>query len=103
MLAGMNKSQRLDELVEGVEDLLARLPDSLQPEIVALRDKVDAGIMEAWTAISRERAATLRERAERREFLSRAAGRSGIVVGLALLAAASLFANRMAQSRATQS
>lgn len=99
MLAAMNKSQRLDELVEGVEDLLARLPDTLQPEVVALRDRVDAGIMEAWTAISRERAATLHARAERREILHRAAGRSGIVVGLALLAAASLFANRMAQSR----
>ena len=50
----MRRSQKLDELVGSVEDLLARLPDNLTPEISALRDKVDAGIFEAWTSIARE-------------------------------------------------
>ena len=88
----MNKAKRLDELVGSVEDLLARLPDSLNPEIVALRERVDAEIFNAWTTISRERARRLKR-------LKRAASRPVAIVGLALLAAASLFAHRMAQSR----
>lgn len=50
----LTRSQKLDELVSSVEDLLARLPDNLTPEIAELRDKVDAGIFEAWTSIARE-------------------------------------------------
>lgn len=50
----MTRSQKLDELVGCVEDLLARLPERLTPEIAALRDKVDAGIFDAWTSIARE-------------------------------------------------
>lgn len=91
-LMAMNKAKRLDELVGSIEDLLARLPDGLTPEIVALRDRVDAEIFNAWTTISRERARS-------RELLNRAASRPWIIVGLALLAAATLFANRLAQSR----
>ena len=88
----MNKAKRLDELVGGIEDLLARLPDGLNPEIVALREKVDAEIMDAWTTISRECARS-------RELVSRAARPTWVIVGLALLAAATLLANRLAQSR----
>jgi type VI protein secretion system component VasF len=93
MLILMNKSKRLDEFVGGIEDLLARLPDSLHPEIVALRDRVDAEIMDAWTRISRERA-------QRLKLFNRATSRPAVIVGLALLAAASLLSNRLAQSRA---
>ena len=50
----MTRSQKLDELVSCVEDLLARLPENLTPEIAALRDKVDVGIFDAWTSIARE-------------------------------------------------
>ena len=50
----MRRSRKLDELVGSVEDLLARLPDNPSPEIAELRDKVDAGIFEAWTSIARE-------------------------------------------------
>jgi hypothetical protein len=52
----MTRSQKLDELVGCVEDLLARLPENLTPEIAALRDKVDVGIFDAWTTIAREAA-----------------------------------------------
>jgi hypothetical protein len=50
----MTKSKKLDALVGSVEDLLARLPDDLTPELAALRDKVDAGIFDAWTAVAQE-------------------------------------------------
>jgi ElaB/YqjD/DUF883 family membrane-anchored ribosome-binding protein len=49
----MTRSQKLDELVSSVEELLARLPENSTSEISELRDKVDAGIFEAWTAIAR--------------------------------------------------
>jgi len=51
----VNKSEKLDELVTTVEELLARLPESLDPEITALRDAVDDGIFDAWKYISGER------------------------------------------------
>jgi hypothetical protein len=76
----MTRSKKLDELVSAVEDLLARLPDSLTPEVAELRDKVDAGIFEAWTSIAAEGRDTL-NRASRRS-----AARFWITIGLALLA-----------------
>jgi hypothetical protein len=88
----MNKAKKLDELVGGVEDLLARLPDDPNPEILALYERVDAEIMDAWTTISRERA-------QRLKLVNRAASQPWIVPGLALLAAA-LLVNRLALSRA---
>jgi hypothetical protein len=82
-MASMTKSKKLDELVGTVEDLLARLPADLTPEVAELRDKVDAGIFEAWTSIA----------AEGRDKLNRAsrpsAARFWIIVGSALLAGAS--------------
>ena len=51
----MNKTEKLDELVGSVEELLAQLPEGLNPQIMALRDKVDDGIFEAWKSISGER------------------------------------------------
>jgi hypothetical protein len=53
----VDKAAKLDELVGSVEELLARLPETLDPAISALRDRVDDGIFDAWTAITRERAA----------------------------------------------
>jgi hypothetical protein len=55
-MAPVNKAEKLDDLVGSVEELLAHLPESLGPAITALRDRVDDGIFEAWTAISSERA-----------------------------------------------
>jgi outer membrane murein-binding lipoprotein Lpp len=86
----MTRSKKLDELVSSVEDLLARLPDNLTPEVAELRDKVDAAIFEAWTTIA----------AEGRDALNRASRRSAIrfwmIVGLSLLAGtSSLLAYRM--------
>ncbi|HEV7614284.1 MAG TPA: hypothetical protein VGO37_20580 [Steroidobacteraceae bacterium] len=52
----MNKSEKLDELVTEVEELLARLPDSSDPEIAALRERVDNTILDTWTAVTRDRA-----------------------------------------------
>jgi hypothetical protein len=79
----MTRSKKLDELVSSVEDLLARLPDNLTPELAELRDKVDAAIFEAWTCIAGEGRATL-NRASRR-----AAVQVWFTIGLALLAGAS--------------
>jgi|HubBroStandDraft_6_1064221.scaffolds.fasta_scaffold91138_4 hypothetical protein len=76
----MTRSKKLDRLVSRVEDLLARLPDHLTPEVAELRDKVDAAIFEAWTCIAGEGRDTL-NRASRRS-----AERFWTTVGLALLA-----------------
>jgi hypothetical protein len=51
----VNKTEKLDELVGSVEQLLAQLPEGLTPEIAVLRDKVDDGIFDAWQSISAER------------------------------------------------
>jgi hypothetical protein len=87
----MNKSKRLDELVAGVDEILARLPDSSHPEVMALRDRVDAEILDAWTTISRQRA----RRQKRPHYAAR---QPWAIAGLALFAA-SLLANRLALSR----
>jgi hypothetical protein len=79
----MTRSKKLDELVSSVENLLARLPNDLTPELAELRDRVDAGIFEAWTAVARE-AADAKNRAGRR--LGRGLAST---VGMALLAGAS--------------
>ncbi|MDP9087590.1 MAG: hypothetical protein M3O26_02460 [Pseudomonadota bacterium] len=52
----LDKSKKLDELVESVETLLARLPDNATPGIAALREELDKSILETWTAVARERA-----------------------------------------------
>jgi ElaB/YqjD/DUF883 family membrane-anchored ribosome-binding protein len=89
----MTRSKQLDELVSSVEDLLARLPDNLTPEVAELRDKVDTAIFEAWTAIASEGRETL-NRSSRRS-----ASRFWIAVGVALLAGtASLLAHRLLRS-----
>jgi hypothetical protein len=82
-MASMTRSKKLDELVGSVEDLLARLPADLTPEVSDLRDKVDAGIFEAWTSI----AADGREKQHRAS--RRSAVRFWIIVGSALLAGTS--------------
>ena len=55
MIARVNSAQKLDELVGCVEELFASLPDTLDPRIMALRDRVDDGIFEAWQSISERR------------------------------------------------
>jgi hypothetical protein len=59
-MQAMNKAEKLDVLVGEVEQLLGQLPESLDPAIAVLRDKVDDGIFAAWTAISSERIRTQR-------------------------------------------
>ena len=89
----MTRSKRLDELVSSVEDLLARLPDNLTPEVAELRDKVDAAIFEAWTAIASDARDTLNR------TVRRSANRFWIAVGLALLAGTtSLLTHRLLRS-----
>jgi hypothetical protein len=51
----MRRLGKLDELVGNVDALLARLPVESDPEVDALRDRVDTGIFEAWTSIGHER------------------------------------------------
>jgi hypothetical protein len=79
----MTRSKKLDELVSSVEDLLGRLPENLTPELAELRDKVDAGIFEAWTSIAGEG----RERLNRAS--RRSAGRFWMLAAVALLAGSS--------------
>ena len=55
MIARVDKARKLDELVGCVEELLVQLPDTLDPQITALRDRVDDGIFDAWRAISEQR------------------------------------------------
>jgi hypothetical protein len=52
----VNKSKKLDELVESVEALLAQFPQNGTPGIVALREELDKAILETWTVVARERA-----------------------------------------------
>ena len=52
----LDKSKKLDELVQSVETLLAQLPDNATPGMVALREELDKSILETWTAVARERA-----------------------------------------------
>ena len=79
----MTRSEKLDGLVSTVEDLLGRLPDNVTPEVAELRDKVDAAIFEAWTAVAGEGRETL-NRASRRS-----AGRFWMFAGVALVAGSS--------------
>jgi len=90
MMQAVNRAEKLDALVGKVEDLLAQLPESLDPAIAALRDKVDDGIFDAWTAISSERTRT--QRAVMKNSLLKIAA----VLGVALLLACSArsFADR---------
>jgi hypothetical protein len=88
----MTRSKKLDQLVSSVEDLLAQLPDGLTPEVAALRDKVDAGIFEAWTSVAGEDRDT-------RGQMARSAIRPWTTAGLALLACtAGLIAYRIGRS-----
>jgi hypothetical protein len=90
MMQAVNRAEKLDALVGKVEDLLAQLPESLDPAIAALRDKVDDGIFKAWTAISSERTRTQRAVVERSPL------KLAAILGVALLLACSakIFANR---------
>ncbi|HEY0748977.1 MAG TPA: hypothetical protein VGD63_19895 [Steroidobacteraceae bacterium] len=51
----MNKTKKLDELVERVDAVLTQFPDNA-PGMVALREELDKAILETWTAVARERA-----------------------------------------------
>jgi hypothetical protein len=84
----MTRAKRLDELVSSVEDLLGQLPENLTPDIAALRDRVDAGIFEAWTSIAGEGA-----KAHRTEVRHNA--RLWATVGLALVLAGTTLACRI--------
>jgi len=48
----VDKANRLDELIDGAEELLTNLTDAHDPEIQKLRDRVDAAIAEARRAIA---------------------------------------------------
>jgi hypothetical protein len=48
----MNKSKELDRLVQCLETALAKLPQDLDAETAALKERADDTIFEAWTAIS---------------------------------------------------
>lgn len=91
----LDKTQKLDELVGSVEELLTRLPDSLGPTLTALRDRVDDGIFDAWTAISNERIHAERLRG------GRVSNSAGLGVLLSLAAAAVLYL-RLESGRGTR-
>lgn len=47
----MDRAARLDQLIDGAEELLTNLSDAHDPDIQALRDRVDGAINEARRAI----------------------------------------------------
>jgi len=48
----VDRARRLDELIDGAEELLTNLTDAHDPEIQKLRDRVDEAIAEARRAIA---------------------------------------------------
>jgi len=59
----MNRLDRLDELIDGAEELLTKLADAHDPNIQRLRDRVDHAIADARRTLSRQdNEATLRLR-----------------------------------------
>jgi hypothetical protein len=90
MMQPVNRAEKLDALVGEVEDLLGQLPQSLDPAIAALRDKVDDGIFAAWTAISSERLRI------QRAVMQRSPLKVAAILSVALLLACAvrIFANR---------
>jgi ElaB/YqjD/DUF883 family membrane-anchored ribosome-binding protein len=50
----VEKSQKLDQLIDDSEELLIKLADAHNPEIQILRDRVDHAINDARRAIERE-------------------------------------------------
>jgi ElaB/YqjD/DUF883 family membrane-anchored ribosome-binding protein len=59
----MNRLDRLDELIDGAEELLTKLADAHDPNIQRLRDRVDHAIADAMRTLSRQdNEATLRLR-----------------------------------------
>ena len=49
----MDKLERLDELIDGAEELLTQLADAHDPNIQRLRDRVDQAVADATRALSR--------------------------------------------------
>jgi len=50
----MDKLERLDELIDGAEELLTQLADAHDPNIQRLRDRVDQAVADATRALSRQ-------------------------------------------------
>jgi ElaB/YqjD/DUF883 family membrane-anchored ribosome-binding protein len=50
----MHKLDRLDELIDGAEELLIQLADAHDPNIQRLRDRVDHAIADAARTLSRQ-------------------------------------------------
>jgi ElaB/YqjD/DUF883 family membrane-anchored ribosome-binding protein len=50
----VDKAGKLDELIDGAEDLLTKLADAHNPEIQYLRDRVDQAIRDARRHIARQ-------------------------------------------------
>ena len=50
----MDKLDRLDELIDGAEELLIQLADAHDPNIQRLRDRVDHAIADAKRTLSRQ-------------------------------------------------
>jgi ElaB/YqjD/DUF883 family membrane-anchored ribosome-binding protein len=50
----MGKLDRLDELIDGAEELLTQLADAHDPNIQRLRDRVDHAIADATRTLSRQ-------------------------------------------------
>jgi ElaB/YqjD/DUF883 family membrane-anchored ribosome-binding protein len=50
----MDKLEKLDELIDGAEELLIQLADAHDPNIQRLRDRVDHAIADATRTLSRQ-------------------------------------------------
>jgi hypothetical protein len=78
----VNKSRELDRLVGRLDELLACFPEQQNPELDALRDKVDRTILVTWQALGNEHArSTARLRHQGRIAMTLAAMFVGIAAG----------------------
>jgi ElaB/YqjD/DUF883 family membrane-anchored ribosome-binding protein len=50
----VDKAGKLDELIDGAEELLIKLGDAYDPEIQMLRDRIDQAIRDARRAIAKQ-------------------------------------------------
>jgi ElaB/YqjD/DUF883 family membrane-anchored ribosome-binding protein len=50
----VEKANKLDQLIDGAEELLTKLADAHNPEVQKLRDRVDRAIVDAKRAIAQQ-------------------------------------------------
>jgi len=106
----VDKLDRLDELIDGAEELLTKLADAHDPNIQRLRDRVDQAVADATRALSsRDDDASLRLRDIAsaiddyvRDYPWLAVLTGVLVAGTAAFIAGAAVGNKRRSSRATE-